>query len=726
MRFPSRLSLERPAAPIVFLGLYLVAYSAAVLFVPGREPPLPLVFDTAYMPFRIATVVMLWMASRRTADPAIARAWMLLAAAQVFAVGSNSTWIVSDVTGEETASITYLAWTIPENVLRMSGYWMMVRPRDGRFALSADWVDSVILVVSCASIAWYFIAAGLVTTAYDDQTGVILLFFDSASNAATLLLAAVAWIRAPRGLSPGAMPRTVAGLLMLAASDLVLDRQMALDTYRPGSLIDIWFGAAILCIALGAHAQYHDRGISPPTPRTPDRSDAVVFGALIASLLPLGVELGSRGLFSNAFAASGLGVGILMLLVLWRQRLARREIELMIADRLSLERQLVQAQKMETVGRLTSGIAHDFNNILASISAHAQLIGSTTSAETRADTDAIEFAVTRAAALTRRLLAFGSTATVEPAPVQIGGVIQSLEPLVRRLLPSDVSLTVHQPDDEITVVLADGQLEQIVLNLVINARDAMPFGGQLTVTISQLPAYPSWAPGPPDGSGQSWAEVSVADTGTGMDQATQDRLFEPFFTTKPKEQGTGLGLATVSAIVTANGGRIIVDSERGRGTRMRVLLPIATSVELIAAVADLPTSSPGVITLLVVDDEEAIRSAISRFFTKLGFRVFQAEDGVAALDPSLLGDVTPDLLITDVRMPRLSGIELAQQLRRRWPRLPAVFVTGFANPDLGPLTAEGSGAVIVLRKPFDLGDLATRARQLVEESRASVARETGR
>jgi signal transduction histidine kinase/CheY-like chemotaxis protein len=707
---------DRPGRPATFLAAYLVAYAAAVLLVRGRTPPVALGFDTAYMAFRATAAYVLWQASRRSLDPTIARGWRYLAIGQCFALLGNGTWIWSDLSGSDVANWAYLAVTVPQDVCNIAGYWVMLRPPGGRVARPGDWVDAAILVVACASLAWYFIAARLVTTAYDDATGVVLFFFDNAANGATLLLSAAVWLRSPPGLDRRAMPRTVAGLVLLALADLIIEKQLTSNTYVSGSWIDIVYGASILLVTLGADAQCRNPAGARDRPGAANRADALVLGALLLSLVPLGNEIVSTPAFArDPLAASAVGVVVLMLLVLWRQRLARQEIDQLVASRLRLEQDLWQAQKLESIGRLAAGIAHDFNNILASIGSHTQVLRAHDTAAVRSAAAEVEFATGRAAVLVKRLLTFGRTDAPGTTEVALGGTVAAMRPMLRDSVGRHHQLEFDLADDGAGVRLAEGQLEQIVLNLAVNARDATPPGGAISVSTRRVlvesrsalhrrGVEPGW-----------WATLEVRDTGAGMDAATRQRLFEPFFTTKGERGGTGMGLATVASIVHGAGGHVIVDSAEGAGTSMTVVLPLGAPPQATGAPAEPdPVALPSVPTLLVVDDELPIRSALRRFLTRAGYRVLEAADAAQAMSQVEQHAGPLDLVLTDVQLPGTSGAELARQIRARRPDARILFMSG--HHDLSRTGGEIAAEDLV-EKPFDLDALAERIRTRVAGGR---------
>ncbi len=400
---------------------------------------------------------------------------------------------------------------------------------------------------------------------------------------------------------------------------------------------------------------------------------------------------------------------MLLLLVLWRQRIARQEIETLIANRLTLEQQLWQAQKLDAVGRLAGGIAHDFNNVLTAISSHAQLLRGGHTTDVAAEATEIQFATERAAALVRRLLSFTRASATERTLVAPAVVVRSMERMLRQLTRADVALDFDVAVDRSVVSMADGQLEQILLNLVINSRDATPDGGRITVrsnTLSVADGDPMIQRGVEPGE---WAVLEVEDTGTGMDAATRDAMFEPFFSTKTTTGGTGLGLATVAGIVAAANGHILVKSAPGRGTTITVLLPAAAPAPELGETERPQPGTPRAQSILVVDDEAPIRSALSRFLARRGYDVLEAPSAAAAIVAMERRDWTVDLILTDVQMPGGTGLELAAQVRKRRAGIPVLFMTGYAPVD-GDAAASRARDSDTIAKPFDLEVVAERIR----------------
>jgi len=373
---------------------------------------------------------------------------------------------------------------------------------------------------------------------------------------------------------------------------------------------------------------------------------------------------------------------------------------------------------MEALGKLASGIAHDFNNLVMVVS------GTTELAQRRLpvrhplqeELGTIQTTARRATELTRGLLAFARRQVLEREVVDANALVGGMLPMLRRLLPESISLT-FDPDIEAGASQVDaGQVEQVLMNLCVNARDAMPEGGILAIrTGSEVidAAYQArhpWAvPGP-------YCWFSVQDTGEGMDEATQARIFEPFFTTKVQGKGTGLGLATVYGIVKQHGGMIDLKSQPGEGSLFTVFLPRATRIALPGRAREVVATSAltGTERLLLVEDNDDLRSLLARMLAEQGYRVVQASDGAKAM--SLLEGHATDfqLVITDVVMPEMGGIELFSRLHRRNPRLRFIFSTGYAAEE-GPEGLPRGPHVAFLTKPYSIATLLAKIRELLDD-----------
>jgi two-component system cell cycle sensor histidine kinase/response regulator CckA len=365
-----------------------------------------------------------------------------------------------------------------------------------------------------------------------------------------------------------------------------------------------------------------------------------------------------------------------------------------IAEQRRLEDQIRQAQKMEAVGQLAGGIAHDFNNLLTVIGGNVMLITSgELSPEAREYAAEIAGAAERAGAMTRQLLTFSRKQELKLDAVDLNAVLENVLQLLRRLLGAEVEIELDLQHDLPDVIADAGQLEQVIINLAVNARDAMPEGGHLTLSTAV------------DGSS---IVVRVADTGTGMDTATRDRIFEPFFTTKDAGEGTGLGLSTVYGIVRQSGGQIRVDSALGEGSTFTVSLPAAaetTEVELVPS-PQAPPAPARVGRVLLVDDEAGVRMVAGRALTRAGHELVLAGSGQEALD--LLEAEQPiDLLITDLAMPGMNGLELAERVRERHPEVPVLYISGYADQVLASVRPT-DGSFEVLEKPFTPAALTAR------------------
>jgi two-component system cell cycle sensor histidine kinase/response regulator CckA len=368
------------------------------------------------------------------------------------------------------------------------------------------------------------------------------------------------------------------------------------------------------------------------------------------------------------------------------------------------EEQLRQAQKLEAVGRLAGGVAHDFNNLLSVILSYSSMLlhQLPDGAPMRAEIAQIERAGERAAELTKQLLAFARQRVTEPVVIDVNHSLAEMDAMLRRLAGPRVSLRIDAAPDVGRVRVDGGQLDQIVVNLAVNARDAMPHGGELTISTAGVDD----PPGLPAGR---YVSLRVTDTGVGMDEAVQKRIFEPFFTTKPKGKGTGLGLPTVYGIVTQSGGAIRVRSAPGAGTTMEVLLPRTDAAVTPVGPTVAVESLRGTETILLVDDDDLVRNVARRILESHGYRVIAASGAEEALR---LSDAEPGpipLLVSDVVMPEMDGRELAKRLLATRPQLRCLFVSGYHE---APLSGDALGPV--LQKPITPDALLRRVRERLD------------
>ena len=394
-----------------------------------------------------------------------------------------------------------------------------------------------------------------------------------------------------------------------------------------------------------------------------------------------------------------------------------------ITERAALELQLLQSQKMEAVGRLAGGVAHDFNNLLTVIKGYGELMLEELKSNDpmRAEVEEIQKAADRAASLTRQLLAFSRRQVLAPKVIDLNSVVANMDKLLRRLLGEDVEFhTVLDPD--LGRVKADpGQVEQVIMNLAVNARDAMPSGGKLTIETMNLDLDSFYAREHVTVAAGPYAMIAVSDTGIGMDAETQSHIFEPFFTTKEQGKGTGLGLSTVYGIVKQSGGYIWVYSEPGRGTTFKVYLPrVGGDAENVEGGAAGHETHRGSETVLLVEDEDGVRALIRQVLVRNGYKVLEARHGEEA---ALLADGHKGpvhLLLTDVVLAKMSGRELAQRLAPSRPRMQVIFMSGYTDEAIihhGMLTP----GTKFLQKPFTTDTLMHTVREVLDSAKAKAA-----
>ena len=390
-----------------------------------------------------------------------------------------------------------------------------------------------------------------------------------------------------------------------------------------------------------------------------------------------------------------------------------------VTDRKQLERQFLQAQKMEAVGRLAAGIAHDFNNLLTAITGYTGIVKGQLPRESPLvpDLEEVEQAADRAAQLTNQLLVFSRQQILRPVSLNATRIVAETRRMLERIIGEDVELETSL-DAEVRPILADpGHIQQILLNLVVNSRDAMPNGGRLAIsTRNRVLANGEIA----DHPGGDYVEIVVEDTGCGMTPEVQQRIFEPFFTTKSERHGTGLGLATVYGIVQQSKGAIQVRSEPGTGTVVAVLFPAERPFEPKGESREQePFCPPGSETILITDDNPRVARLMERVLGKEGYRIHIAAGAADALRLHQELDGEIDLLVTDVVMPETSGVDLATRLRQRKPDLPILYVSGYAGDVLRHNGVERE-KVRFLPKPFSSMELIRAVREALDEPMGSV------
>lgn len=390
-------------------------------------------------------------------------------------------------------------------------------------------------------------------------------------------------------------------------------------------------------------------------------------------------------------------------------------------ERKQLEEQLRQAQKMQAIGQLAGGIAHDFNNLLTVVEGHLELTLSELAASDplRRRLEEVEKAATRASNLTRRLLAFSRMQVLQSKVLDLNVVVSSMSQMLARLIGENIEMT-FLPQADLGRVKADpGQIEQVLMNLVVNARDAMPDGGRLTIETHNTHMDATYARQQAIVKRGDYVMLVVSDTGQGMDGETKARIFEPFFTTKKPGEGTGLGLSMVYGVVKQSGGYIWVYSEPGQGSTFKIYLPrIIEPAEKNGGVEKV-FAPRGAETILFAEDEESVRELVSGFLEGKGYRVLQAADGIAARQAAQSHQGEIDLLLTDIVMPKSGGRELAEDLSKRFPRLKVLFISGYTNDFIVRQAILESGTPFV-QKPFSLQSLASKIREVLDGAGASA------
>jgi two-component system, cell cycle sensor histidine kinase and response regulator CckA len=401
---------------------------------------------------------------------------------------------------------------------------------------------------------------------------------------------------------------------------------------------------------------------------------------------------------------------------------AGRRVRLVVAqdisERQSLEEQLRQAQKMEAVGRLAGGVAHDFNNLLMVIKGHTELLlGSLNPIDpARRKIEQIERSADRATGLTRQLLAFSRMQVLQPRSINLNSVVEDMGKLIPRLIGEDIELVVRTSPDVGTIRADASQMEQIIMNLAVNARDAMPKGGKLIIETSNADldgaykiAHPVVKPG-------RYVLLAVSDTGVGMDAETQAHIFEPFFTTKEQGKGTGLGLSTVYGVVKQSGGFIWVYSEVGKGATFKVYLPrVDGPVEEIGHAVPSSQVMRGTETILLAEDEQDVREVAREFLESAGYTVLLAANGAEALARAVEYTGAIDLLLTDMVMPGMTGHELVRRLRQQRPEFGVIYMSGYSEQAAAEATKSDPTAT-VLTKPFSRAAILRTVREILQRT----------
>jgi CheY-like chemotaxis protein/two-component sensor histidine kinase len=370
---------------------------------------------------------------------------------------------------------------------------------------------------------------------------------------------------------------------------------------------------------------------------------------------------------------------------------------------------------MDAIGKLAGGIAHDFNNLLTVINGYCELLigGLSSGNGSREPLEEIHRAGERAAALTRQLLAFSRKAVLAPVVLDLNELLKNLQKMLSRLIGEDIELKVVLNPLVWKVKVDPGQMEQVIMNLVVNSRDAMPQGGKVTIETINIELDEAYASQHPETQQGQYVQVAVSDTGSGMDAATQARIFEPFFTTKGPDKGTGLGLSVVHGIVKQSGGRVEVYSELGLGTTFKIYLPMAEDEAPASRLITPKRSRSGKETILLVEDEAGVRSLARLILEKQGYKVLDAKNGEEAviLSRNFAGII--DIMVTDTVMPKMSGPQLAQHLTASRPKMKVLYLSGYTDDAVvhhGIIDPDTP----FLQKPFTADGLTNKVRELLD------------
>jgi signal transduction histidine kinase/ActR/RegA family two-component response regulator len=579
-------------------------------------------------------------------------------------------------------------------VLLIAGFARLIGGR-GRID-SQSVIDIAIVVVAFALVAWFVIIDPVADQALSLANITVVLVYPSLIL--ILLTVALRLLLGP-GRRSASFWFAIGAILATLVSNLALAVLTSRGEFASGDPWGVgWLLAGLAWAGAALHPSMVGLTESAPNPGPVRVRPARILAMAAAALLAPAILLLDRDAGDVDRLVIGLAAAVLIGLVIARLWRALSELDRNLRDRELLEQQLVQAQRLEAIGRLAGGVAHDFNNLLMAIDAYVSLAlrDLPTSHPVASDLGEAREAVRRGAGLTRQLLAFGRRQALDPALVDLDSVVDGLLAMLRRLLPSNIELVRSAGPRSKTVSADVHQLEQVILNLVLNARDAMPDGGRLSLETSSADL-------PPGAEGHGTVLLSVRDEGVGMAPETLDRIFEPFFTTKGVGKGTGLGLATVYGVVKQSGGDIAVKSQPRRGTTFTVSLPFVAGSVPAPPSGDTARPDADAETILVVDDDDHIRAVTARMLQGLGYRVTTATSGEEALRVATAAGSRIALVLTDIVMPGMGGPTLAARLRSHLPGLPILFCSGYPAGAGAAELALAAGPL--LAKPFTVESL---------------------
>jgi signal transduction histidine kinase/CheY-like chemotaxis protein len=668
----------------LFLGALLASpVLIAVYFVLPLEPQL-----VYYQVFAVAALLMV-LVGIRLHRPARRRPWLLLAAMLALNVVADTYYNVLSLILDIEVPYPSIG-----EVLYLAGYACLAAAAvsfvhvrgDEAWVRSATLLDAMILSAGVAFPTWVFViqpnAVDASSTMLERAVTIAYPTMDLVAFGALMLLLLA-------GGRNRALSVLLAGMALFVATDLVYGVLSLDGQYEDGMWLDAGWILGYLLFGLAAlHPSMRVLEVrsAPTGPLTTRRLSALT---LAVGSIPIVVAFGDTDRASLAAGSATIVVLVLLRLLVERRRFAQFTSE--VAEQTRIAESIRHAQKMEALGRLAGGVAHDFNNLLTAMRGYADLLSEELAGNPhlQAEADEIRRAGDRAADLTRQLLAFSRTRIEPGEPAQVDLVLAETERMLRRLVGERFQLLVANGVRDVVVTMNASALEQALVNLVVNARDAMSDGGAIWVesSTSRIGDAPA-------------VRVRVTDSGSGIPPEILGRVFEPFFTTKAASDGTGLGLSTVYAAVQDCGGTITVESDPGHGTRFDLLLPVvANPATGTAAPGSAPSIASRAATVMLVEDETAIRGLMGTVLKRAGHCVIDASNGREGLELADALPAPPDLLVSDVIMPEVGGVDLARRLRGRWPTLPILFVSGYTEHLLSTTDLEELQAGF-LEKPF--------------------------